>query len=213
MQSAKPLIRVCDDDEEVRLSWQFVLEGEGWDVACYENAQDFLSNDDPLVPGCLILDVRMPGLTGIELQHRMAEAGNPLPVIFVSAHGDINMAVKTIRDGAEDFLPKPVETPRLVEAVNRAVLRDHEARRACADLSKAQSAWRQLSEREKEVAKGVGEGLLNKQIAYNLGITEKTVIAHRGSLCRKLGIRTAADITKLLICLGEIDTAANLCRP
>ncbi len=206
----KVLIRVCDDDEEVRLSWQFVLEGEGWDVACYENALDFLKNDDPLRPGCLILDVRMPGMTGIELQRRMAEAGNPLPIIFASAHGDINMAVKTIRDGAEDFLPKPVETPRLVDAVNRAVARDREARRACADLQKAEAAWRHLSNREKEVARGVGDGLLNKQIAFNLGITEKTVIAHRGSLCRKLGLRSAADITKLLLCLGEIPSAPSL---
>ncbi len=163
------LIRVCDDDEDVRRSWQFVLEGEGWNVRIYPDALTFLKEDDPLVPGCLILDVRMPGMTGIELQHEMALRSHVLPVIFVSGHGDINMAVKTIKDGAEDFLPKPVETLRLIETVRR----------------------------------GVADGLLNKQIAFNLGITEKTVIAHRGSLCKKLGLRTAADITKLLMRLGE----------
>ena len=109
------LIRVCDDDEDVRRSWQFVLEGEGWNVRIYPDALTFLKEDDPLVPGCLILDVRMPGMTGIELQHEMALRSHVLPVIFVSGHGDINMAVKTIKDGAEDFLPKPVETLRLIE--------------------------------------------------------------------------------------------------
>ena len=113
------------------------------------------------------------------------------------------MAVKTIKDGAEDFLPKPVETLRLIETVRRAVERDRAQREAHDVIQKAQSAWRQLSEREKEVARGVADGLLNKQIAFNLGITEKTVIAHRGSLCKKLGLRTAADITKLLMRLGE----------
>ena len=163
------LIRVCDDDEDVRRSWQFVLEGEGWNVRIYPDALTFLKEDDPLVPGCLILDVRMPGMTGIELQHEMALRSHVLPVIFVSGHGDINMAVKTIKDGAEDFLPKPVETLRLIV------------------IQKAQSAWRQLSEREKEVARGVADGLLNKQIAFNLGITEKTVIAHRGSILALAG--------------------------
>ena len=197
------LIRVCDDDEDVRRSWQFVLEGEGWNVRIYPDALTFLKEDDPLVPGCLILDVRMPGMTGIELQHEMALRSHVLPVIFVSGHGDINMAVKTIKDGAEDFLPKPVETLRLIETVRRAVERDRAQREAHDVIQKAQSAWRQLSEREKEVARGVADGLLNKQIAFNLGITEKTVIAHRGSLCKKLGLRTAADITKLLLRLGE----------
>ena len=133
----------------------------------------------------------------------MALRSHVLPVIFVSGHGDINMAVKTIKDGAEDFLPKPVETLRLIETVRRAVERDRAQREAHDVIQKAQSAWRQLSEREKEVARGVADGLLNKQIAFNLGITEKTVIAHRGSLCKKLGLRTAADITKLLMRLGE----------
>ena len=203
MTTETALIRVCDDEDDVRRSWQFVLEGEGWNVRSYPDALTFLKEDDPLVPGCLILDVRMPGMTGIELQHEMALKDNPLPIIFVSGHGDINMAVKTMKDGAEDFLPKPVETPRLIETVRRAVERDRAQRLARESSLKAQSAWRQLSDREKEVARGVADGLLNKQIAFNLGITEKTVIAHRGSLCRKLNLRTAADITKLLMRLGE----------
>lgn len=197
------LIRVVDDDDDVRRSWQFVLEGEGWRVKSYGSAADFLETDDPFTPGCLILDVRMPGMTGIELQREMALRGNPLPVIFVSAHGDIEMAVKTIRDGAEDFLTKPVSTPRLIEVVGRAVARDAAQRKASFELNSARAAFRQLSPREQDVARGVSSGLLNKQIASTLNITEKTVIAHRGSLCRKLGIRTAADITRLLIAIGE----------
>lgn len=199
-----PLVRVVDDDDDVRRSWAFVMEGEGWDVASYPNAAAFLAADDPFVPGCLILDVRMSGMTGIELQHEMKAAGNPLPIIFVSAHGDINMAVKTIKEGAADFLPKPVEIPVLVEAVRRAIDRDLAARREVAEINRAKAAYRLLSAREKEVARGVSEGLLNKQIAWNMHITEKTVIAHRSSLCRKLGIRTAADITRLLMTIGEV---------
>ena len=199
-----PLVRVVDDDDDVRRSWAFVMEGEGWNVASYPDAASFLASDDPFVPGCLILDVRMSGMTGIELQHEMKEAGNPLPIIFVSAHGDINMAVKVIKDGATDFLPKPVAIPVLIEAVSRAIEADLAARRTAAELDRAKAAYRQLSAREREVARGVSEGLLNKQIAWNMHITEKTVIAHRSSLCRKLGIRTAADITRLLMTIGEI---------
>ncbi len=199
-----PLIRVVDDDDDMRRSWRFVLEGEGWRVKDYPNALAFMADYDAEPPGCVILDVRMPGMSGVALQHEMAEKGAELPIVFVSAHGDIDMAVRTMRDGAEDFLPKPVETPRLIEAVTRAISRDRESRRARAETARAQDAFARLSAREREVARGVASGRLNKQIAFDLGITEKTVIAHRGSICRKLGIRTAADITRLLMTLGEV---------
>lgn len=183
---SQAIVRVVDDDPDVRRSWQFVIEGEGWNVLTYASALEFLEKDSPFTPGCLVLDVRMPGMSGIELQHEMKLRGDTLPIIFISAHGDIDMAVKTMKDGADDFLSKPVTPERLLDAIEKAVKRDARIRTESAAL-------------EQEVATGVARGLLNKQIAYELNISEKTVIAHRSSLCKKLGARTAADITRMLM--------------
>jgi len=183
---SQAIVRVVDDDPDVRRSWQFVIEGEGWNVLTYASALEFLEKDSPFTPGCLVLDVRMPGMSGIELQHEMKLRGDTLPIIFISAHGDIDMAVKTMKDGADDFLSKPVTPERLLDAIEKAVKRDARIRTESAA-------------REQEVAMGVARGLLNKQIAYELNISEKTVIAHRSSLCKKLGARTAADITRMLM--------------
>ena len=197
------LVRVVDDDADVRRSWQFVIEGEGWTVQSYASALDFRAKDSPYIPGCVVLDVRMPEMSGIALQHEMKLRGNQLPIIFISAHGDIDMAVKTVKDGADDFLSKPVSTERLLDAIEKAVERDLRTRSDNAELERARAAFRTLSAREQEVALGVARGQLNKQIAFDLNITEKTVIAHRGSLCRKLGVRTAADITRLMMLIDK----------
>lgn len=197
------LVRVVDDDADVRRSWQFVIEGEGWTVQTYANALDFLAKDSPFIPGCVVLDIRMPEMSGIELQHEMKLRGNQLPIIFISAHGDIDMAVKTVKDGADDFLSKPVSTERLLDAIEKAVERDLRTRSDNAELERTKAAFRTLSAREQEVALGVARGQLNKQIAFDLNITEKTVIAHRGSLCRKLGVRTAADITRIMMLIDK----------
>ena len=194
-----PVVRVIDDDDKVRRSWQFVLEGEGWQVQAYESAVRFLEEDDPSVPGCIVSDVRMPEMSGIELQTEMKRIGNRMPLVLISAHADLVMAVKAVKDGAYDFLLKPVETERLIQTVLEAIELDQSRREEHAEVDKAHRSWAMLSTREKEVARGVADGKLNKQIAYDLNISEKTVIAHRSSLCRKLGIRSAADITRLLL--------------
>lgn len=194
-----PVVRVIDDDDKVRRSWQFVLEGEGWQVQAYESAVRFLEEDDPSVPGCIVSDVRMPEMSGIELQTEMKRIGNRMPLVLISAHADLVMAVKAVKDGAYDFLLKPVETERLIQTVLEAIELDQSRREEHAEVDKALRSWAMLSTREKEVARGVADGKLNKQIAYDLNISEKTVIAHRSSLCRKLGIRSAADITRLLL--------------
>lgn len=155
--AAQPLVRVIDDDDTVRRSWQFVLEGEGWSVCAYESAVRFLAEDDPSVPGCIVSDVRMPEMSGIELQAELKKRGNAMPLVLISAHADLVMAVKVVR--------------------------------------------------EKDVARGVAEGKLNKQIAFDLNISEKTVIAHRSALCRKLGIRTGADITRMLLVVEREEKA------
>lgn len=123
---SQAIVRVVDDDPDVRRSWQFVIEGEGWNVLTYASALEFLEKDSPFTPGCLVLDVRMPGMSGIELQHEMKLRGDTLPIIFISAHGDIDMAVKTMKDGADDFLSKPVTPERLLDAIEKAVKRDAE---------------------------------------------------------------------------------------
>lgn len=194
-----PVVRVIDDDDKVRRSWQFVLEGEGWQVQAYESAVRFLEEDDPSVPGCIVSDVRMPEMSGIELQTEMKRIGNRMPLVLISAHADLVMAVKAVKDGAYDFLLKPVETERLIQTVLEAIELDQSRREEHAEVDKALRSWAMLSTREKEVARGVADGKPNKQIAYDLNISEKTVIAHRSSLCRKLGIRSAADITRLLL--------------
>lgn len=194
-----PVVRVIDDDDKVRRSWQFVLEGEGWQVQAYESAVRFLEEDDPSVPGCIVSDVRMPEMSGIELQTEMKRIGNRMPLVLISAHADLVMAVKAVKDGAYDFLLKPVETERLIQTVLEAIELDQSRREEHAEVDKALRSWAMLSTREKEEARGVADGKLNKQIAYDLNISEKTVIAHRSSLCRKLGIRSAADITRLLL--------------
>lgn len=198
-----PVVRVIDDDDKVRRSWQFVLEGEGWQVQAYESAVRFLEEDDPSVPGCIVSDVRMPEMSGIELQTEMKRIGNRMPLVLISAHADLVMAVKAVKDGAYDFLLKPVETERLIQTVLEAIELDQSRREEHAEVDKALRSWAMLSTREKEVARGVADGKLNKQIAYDLNISEKTVIAHRSSLCRKLGIRSAADITRLLLIVGH----------
>lgn len=200
-----PIVRVIDDDDKVRRSWQFVLEGEGWQVQAYESAVRFLKEDDPQVPGCIVCDVRMPEMSGIELQTEMKRAGNRMPLVLISPHADLVMAVKAVKDGAYDFLLKPVETEHLIQTVSEALELDQTRRDENAEVDRVRRSWDLLSAREKEVARGVADGKLNKQIAYDLNISEKTVIAHRSSLCRKLGIRSAADITRLLLTIEKFE--------
>ena len=183
-------IRVVDDEASVRHSWEFILESAGWTVRSYASAEAFLKLDDPHIPGCVVLDVQMPGMSGIELMRELASRSNRLPVIFATAHGDIDMAVQALKDGASDFLPKPVKADRL-------------RRKAEDGIAAARTLWDTLTPREKEVAKGVAAGDLNKQVADRLGITEKTVQAHRSSLLRKLGLRGSAELASFLISIGE----------
>lgn len=204
-----PVVRVVDDDDKVRRSWQFVLEGEGWQVRAYESAVRFLQEDDSSVPGCIVCDVRMPEMSGIELQTEMRRTGNQMPLVLISAHADLVMAVKAVKDGAFDFLLKPVETEHLIQTVSEALELDQTRRIEHAEVDRVLKCWNLLSAREKEVARGVADGKLNKQIAYDLSISEKTVIAHRSALCRKLGIRSAADITRMLLTVEKEEKTAG----
>ena len=200
---AKCLIRTVDDDPAMREALEFMLTAEGWRVKTYENGRSFLTDDTPSTPGCAILDVRMPGMSGLELQQEMNVRGYALPIIFLTGNGDIDMAVQALKDGASDFLPKPVKADRLIAAIEKAVKADLERRKAEDGIAAARTLWDTLTPREKEVAKGVAAGDLNKQVADRLGITEKTVQAHRSSLLRKLGLRGSAELASFLISIGE----------
>lgn len=193
----RSLVRIVDDDEGLRVSYRFLLEGEGWLVRSYASAEAFLEEDCPFVPGCIVLDVRMPGMSGLELQRLLLERALCPRIVFVSAHGTVPMAVKAMKDGAADFLTKPVDERVLVETIEAAVRRDLAERAAHEQQASAARAWRRLSVREAQVAAEVVRGRPNKQIADLLGISERTVQQHRTSLYRKLEVSSSAELATL----------------
>lgn len=205
----KAVVRIIDDDDSMRKSWRFLIEGEGWTTKYYSSALRFLEEDDRNELGCVVLDVRMPDMSGIELQRVMMLQKNGLPIIFVSGHGDIDMAVQALKDGATDFLPKPVSADRLLTAIERAVSKDVERRQQNQLTDEYRHVFDTLTAREKMVAKKVARGLLNKQIADELQISEKTVQVHRGSVCRKLGVKSAVGVASILSILHEEDSSSE----
>ena len=160
-RKARAVIRIVDDDAGVRESYKFLVESEGWLARTYPSAEAFLELDDPTVPGCGIFDVRMTGITGMELHERLLELSNRLPVIFVSAHGDIEMAVKAMRRGAIDFLTKPVVDEKLLSSIDMAVTKSFEELKASEVGGVVLERWEALSPRERQVAQLVSEGLMN----------------------------------------------------
>ena len=175
----KVLVRIVDDDSDLRAAIRFLLESEGWEVADYYSAADFLLNDDPKIPGCLILDVRMPEMTGVELQSELKQHVREIPIVFLSAHGDIEMAVKTLHEGAVDFLTKPVQEDKLVPVISRAVKLDLIKRGLSFDHEKTKERFRELTEREKQIVLLLTKGLLNREVGERLGISTRTVEVHR----------------------------------
>jgi len=192
-----PVIHVVDDDESVRSALKRLLFAAGYGVRTYPSAGEFLLDPPPDTPGCLLLDLRMPGPSGLDLQDSLARHGVRLPVIFFSGHGDLATGVRAMKAGAVDFLAKPVESKVLLEAIESA-LRTDAARRtnhgAGADL---QARYAQLTAREREVLRLVVAGQLNKQIAAALGVAERTVKAQRAQVMAKLGAATAAELGRI----------------
>lgn len=199
----KPLIRVIDDDDSVRRSWAFLLSGESYDVVTFADANSFLASSDFRRYGAILLDVRMPNMSGLELQNKLKAMGCDLPIIFISGHGDIDMAVNTLKNGAVDFLQKPVNDTRLLEVIDAAVARNKAARRDQAEVAGFKARLEQLTQREREVIRMVAQGYSNKEVAAEFGISEKTVQVHRGSAYRKLDLHNAAGIARLLLRSGD----------
>lgn len=198
-KTEKPLVRIVDDDPDQLASLEIMLSAEGWDVACYERASDFFAEDTPSRPGCLILDVRMPEISGLEMQEELNRREYPLPILFLTGHGDVDMAVHTLKKGSKDFLLKPVDAPRLLTSVATIVQEDCDQRAMPLDSAAWKRKFRELTEREQEIVRYVASGLLNSQIAERLGISERTVHAHRLSAYRKLNVHNVADLAPLTV--------------
>ena len=197
----KGTVYVVDDDEAVRDSLQWLLEGKDYRVRCFESAESFLSRYDAREVACLIVDIRMGGMTGLELQSRLIEVGSPLPIVFITGHGDVPMAVDSMKKGAMDFIQKPFKEDQLVALVERML---DQAKDAFAEFQSAASRdalMARLTLREAQVLERIVAGRLNKQIADDLGISIKTVEAHRGNIMEKLNANTVADLLK--IALGQ----------
>ena len=197
----KGTVYVVDDDEAVRDSLQWLLEGKDYRVRCFDSAGSFLSRYDPREVACLIVDIRMAGMTGLDLQDRLIERKSPLPIVFITGHGDVPMAVDTMKKGALDFIQKPFNEDALVNLVERML---DVARQSFAGYQQAASRealLAKLTSREAQVLERIVAGRLNKQIADDLGISIKTVEAHRANIMEKLGANTVADLLK--IALGQ----------
>ena len=201
MNSSKaklPLIRIVDDDKSIRKALTFLLETEGWEVISYENPKEFLSSDTPSRTGCVILDVSMPEINGIELYEMLRERNYETPIIFLTGHGDIDMAVQAMKDGAIDFLQKPIDEERLLAAVAKAIKWDETHRGWSIDPNEEKARFESLTKREKEVVSLLAKGLINKEIAQRLNLSERTVEVHRQNACKKLKVQSSSDISLIL---------------
>lgn len=190
----KALIRIVDDDDSLREALRFVLEMEGWQVADYRCADDFLRGDAPSDPGCVVMDVRMPGLTGIEAQAAMNERGLTLPVIFLTGHGDIDMAVMALHEGAADFIQKPIDNERLLAVISSTAFESVAAASGIPDAAEAKRRVDSLTSRERDIARLLAQGLINREVSERLSIAVRTVEVHRASVLRKLGVKSAEDV-------------------
>ena len=202
----KGTVYVVDDDEGVRDSLQWLLEGKDYRVRCYDSAETFLSRYDPREVACLIVDIRMGGMTGLELQDRLIERKSPLPVVFITGHGDVPMAVSTMKKGAMDFIQKPFQEEALLSLVERMLEQARESFHEHQNSASRDALLAKLTSREAQVLERIVAGRLNKQIADDLGISIKTVEAHRANIMEKLNANTVADLLK--IALGQATAKA-----
>ena len=200
--TGSPLIRIVDDDRELLVSQKMLLETLGWEVVTYASGMDFLRMDSLSRPGCVVLDVGMPGMTGLEVQEQLEQRGvEHIAIIFLSAHGDVPMAVHTMRHGAVDFISKPADPRYLLERVAKSVTKSIEKSEREAEIKSLRELAQVLSPRERDVARLIAKGLRNKEIARELGIEETTVKMHRGNAMLKLRAKTSAELIRIFTIL------------
>jgi len=197
MATAKPIVFVVDDDVWVRESLETLIRDEGWQPETFSSAQQFLDRPRALSPSCLVLDISLPGLNGLELQKRVAVERTDMPIIFITGHGDIPMSVGAMKAGAVEFLTKPFNDEVLLTAIRQALERSRLALAQEAEMQELRDRYASLTPREMQVMALVVSGLLNKQVGGELGISEKTVKAHRGQVMQKMKANSVADLVKM----------------
>jgi FixJ family two-component response regulator len=197
MSNLAPAVFVVDDDPAVLKSLSRLLRSAGLPVATFASPREFLDRHDPALPGCLVLDMAMPGLNGLELQQAIATKGNVRQIVFLTGHGDIPMSVQAMKQGAVDFLTKPVNDDDLLKAVRAAIAKDRLQRQTRAEAAAIQQRLATLTPREREVMEHVVSGQLNKQIAADLGIAEKTIKIHRARVMEKMNVQSLAELVRL----------------
>jgi FixJ family two-component response regulator len=209
--AVSPIVFVVDDDASVRESLKDLLESVGLHVEVFESADAFLANRQPDVASCLVLDVRLPGRSGLEFQAELTKAGISLPIIFITGHGDIPMSVRAMKSGAVEFLTKPFRDQDLLEAVRAAIERDRARREQESSIAALKTRFGSLTAREKEVIGYVSAGFLNKQIAAEMGISEVTVKVHRRNIMQKMNARSLAELVRMadLLSVGRAVSKAH----
>jgi len=202
MSEHAAVVFVIDDDPSMLRSLASLLRSVGLEARVFSSAPEFMRAQRPDAPGCLVLDVRLPGMSGLAFQQELAKAGIALPVIFITGHGDVPMTVRAMKAGAVEFLTKPFDDQLLLDAINGAIERDRERRRTAAQLTELQTRYRTLTEREREVFKLVIAGRLNKQIADDLSLSVVTVKVHRAHVMRKMLAKSVVDLVRMADQLG-----------
>jgi len=197
MSETKPTVQIVDDDASFLTATSRLLRASGFTVLTFSSASDFLARRDSDAPGCVVADLQMPGINGLDLQSTLAQTDNPPPLLFLTGHGDIPSTVRAMRGGAVDFLEKRAAKEKLLDAVRRALARDTQERKERGRQRELCARFGALSARELEVLSHVVQGRLNKQIAADLGIHERTVKLHRTAITTKLGVQSVAELTRL----------------